>query len=199
MQTINQIERLLEQRQIGLSELLTFRRELRTPFKLHPLGFIACTLLVEGKRKLRLHYWPLTGGAQQSPECQIHDHLFEFRSWVLAGAIENVEYILSPSGEEFAEYRAEYSGDHSILTKTGKRLRLAEHSRCTYSAGSTYAVKSGVLHETVLVGNQPACTILLTNDVSASAPLVLGPLSGRDRYVYERKTLEECVVEQILP
>lgn len=197
--SIKQIESLLNRNQIGLVELFSLRRELGVPFKMHPLGFIACTLLIEGPRKLRLHYWPVTGGAQQSAECQIHDHLFEFRSWILAGAVTNVEYKISRNGPEFSTYRTEYSDERSILVKTDLKLRLEECSRVTYNIGSSYDVRTGVLHETVRVGGQPACTVLLTHDVSDSAPLVLGPLSGSARYIYERRAIEESVLAQILP
>lgn len=196
--SLKYLENLLDRKQIGVVELFSLRRELGVPFKLHPLGFIACTLLVEGPRKLRLHYWPVTGGVQQSAECQIHDHLFEFRSWILAGTVTNVEYKISANGPEFAAYRTEYSGERSILMKTEAKLRLEECSRVTYNTGSSYEVRTGVLHETVRVGGQPACTVLLTNDVSNSAPLVLGPVSGNERYIYERRTLEESVVAKIL-
>ena len=198
LKTISHIESLLEQGKVGLPEILALRRELQAPFKLHPLGFIACTLLTEGSRKLRLHYWPLTGTVQQSPDCQIHDHLFEFTSWVIAGEIVNVEYKLSQSGQEFAEYRVEYSGDQSILTKTPNVIKLTEHNRSLYKEGSTYSVRSGVLHETQRTGLQKACTILLTNDVSESSPLVLGPVSGLAQYVYQRSNIDEAVVEQLL-
>ena len=181
-----------------MSDLLSLRRESHAPFKLHPLGFLACTLLTEGTRKLRLHYWPLAGGAQQSPECQIHDHLFEFKSWVLAGKVENIEYVASPEGREFSIYQAEYFGNRSTLIKTGATLRLAELNRRTFGVGSAYAVRAGVLHETVRVGAESAFTALVTNDVSSSAPMVCGPLGGRERYVYERDILEDAAVEALL-
>ena len=196
--SLEQLESSFERGQLSLSDLLSLRRELGAPFKFHPLGFIACTLLTEGTRKLRLHYWPLAGAAQQSPECQIHDHLFEFKSWVLAGAVENVEYIAAPDGVEFSVYRTEYAGDRSILSKTGATLRLAEQTRHEYTAGLSYSVQAGVLHETVRGGTDAAFTALLTNDVSAAAPTVLGPLAGLDRYVYDRGALSESIVEEML-
>lgn len=183
---------------MSLSDFLSLRHELRLPFKLHPLGFIACTLLTEGSRKLRLHYWPAVGGTQQSPDSQIHDHLFEFTSWVLAGAVENVEYIDSPVGKEFSVYKTQYSGDQSILTKTGATLKLSEQRRTLYDAGTCYSVSAGVLHETVRVGAAPAFTVLLTDDVSTAAPLVLGPVAGEYRYVYQREVLPEALVAELL-
>lgn len=192
------IQSRLDQGRIALSELLAIRREFGAPFRFHPLGFIACTLLTEGSLKLRLHYWPARGGAQQSPECQIHDHLFEFQSWVLSGAVENIEYVEGAYGTEYSVYETEYHDDQSILTKTGRVLPLIESSRTIFSAGTSYSVRAGTLHETVRVGSAPAFTVLITRDVSDSAPLVLGPEAGLDRYVYTRSIVEDAFAEGLL-
>lgn len=197
--SILDITQALEEGSISLQSLLLLRRKLRTPFRLHPLGFIACTLLSEGPKKVRLHYWPVADTSQQSPDCQIHDHLFEFKSWVFAGEVQNIEYSVSKSqsGREMAEYRAEYVDDLSILERTGRTLRLAEACRSTYRAGSTYSLSAGVLHETVRLGAEPAFTVLVAHEVSAAPPLVLGPRDGENRYVYRRELLEESVIERI--
>lgn len=196
--TFSEIVDDLQKGRISLQKLLLLRRLLKAPFRLHPLGFIACTLLSEGPRKVRLHYWPADGGVQQSPDCQIHDHLFEFKSWVLAGEVRNIEYAISEFGREFAEYRTEYADDLSILLKTNKAVRLMETSRATYGAGATYGLAAGVLHETIRLGIEPAFTVLVANEVSAAQPLVLGPCDGESRYVYRRELLDESVIERIL-
>lgn len=196
--SIEQLEADLGEGRLRLPDLLALRLELRCPFRLHPLGFIACTLLTQGKKKFRLHFWPVEGGAQQSPECQIHDHLFEFRSWVLSGSVENIEYTASSNGKEFAIYRTEYGEDRSTLIKTDQYLKLAEARRDTFHEGSSYAVAAGVLHETVRVGAKPALTVLVTTDVSSTAPMVFGPPGGHDHYVYERSVLEESLVQALL-
>ena len=77
-------------------------------------------------------------------------------------------------------------------------MKLTEHNRCVYKEGSTYSVRSGVLHETQRTGLQKACTVLVTNDVSESSPLVLGPVNGLDQYIYQRSNIDEAVVERML-
>jgi hypothetical protein len=196
--SIEQLECQLESGNLSISDLLSLRRRLEAPFKLHPLGFVACTLISDGTRKVRLHYWPLTGGAQQSPEHQIHNHIFEFRSWIFAGSVENVEYITSQEGKEFALYQTEYFGSQSTIIKTNTTLRLAERDRRTFSAGTSYSMQAGVLHETFRVGDEPAFTALVTNEVSNAAPLVFGPLDGLDRYVYSRDIIDETFVEALI-
>jgi hypothetical protein len=197
-ESISDVARALEEGRLPLRTLLSLRRQLGVPFRLHPLGFIACTLLSEGTTKIRLHYWPVTGGVQQSADCQIHDHLFEFKSWVLSGQVQNIEYSVTECGMEMAEYQTEYVDDLSILSKTGRTLKLAETERMTYQSGSTYGLRAGVLHETIRLGAEPAFTVLVANEVSAAPPLVLGPRDGQDRYVYKRELLDETVAERLL-
>lgn len=174
------------------------RQALCAPFRFHPLGFIACTLMAEGPLKLRLHYWPLHGGLQQSPDCLIHDHLFEFQSWVLSGSVENIEYKPSSTGNEYSVYETEYRDGQSILIKTGQLFRLVERNRTVYAEGESYSVAAGTLHETGRFGCSPAFTALITNDVSSKAPLVLGSKAGLDSYCYKRTVVEEAVVEKLL-
>ncbi len=174
------------------------RREVCAPFRSHPLGFYACTLLASGAHKIRLHFWPIDGGASQSPDCQIHDHLFLFKSWVLSGSVENIEYTTSLDGQGFSVYRTKYSGYASTLTKTSAVRKLTVQHRCTYSAGSSYKVAAGTLHKTVRIGTQPAFTVLATSDVSVTSPIVLGPIDGPDRYTYQREVIDDTLVEAML-
>lgn len=196
--SIDQIRVGLDCGRICLADLLAMRQELRAPFRFHPLGFIACTLIAEGPLKLRLHYWPVHGGVQQSPECQIHDHLFEFQSWVLSGAVENIEYEASATGNEYSVYETEYRDGQSILIKTRQLLRLVERGRSVFKEGESYSVAAGTLHETGRFGGGPAFTVLVANDVSSKAPLVLGSKAGLDSYFYQRSVIEEAVVERLL-
>ena len=131
------------------------------------------------------------------PTLEQSDCPFDSLSWVFSGAVENVEYVASLEDTEFAIYQTAYNGDRSILTKTSDTLRISEQQRSAYSAGVAYAVSAGVLHETRRLGVTSAFTVLLTNDVSDAAPTVLGPVSGKHKYVYHRRIVPESVVEQM--
>lgn len=195
--SIDQIRVGLDCGRICIADLLAMRQAHLAPFCFHPLGFIACTLLTEGPLKLRLHYWPVYGGVQQSPDCQIHDHIFDFQSWVLCGAVENIEYKPSATGNGHSVYETEYRDGQSILTKTGQLIRLVERGRAVFKEGESYSLAAGTLHETRRVGDGPAFTVLVANDVSSTAPLVLGSKAGLDRYSYTRTVVEEVVVERL--
>ena len=198
MDSISDLVNGLKLGRISLHDVLAFQREKDLSFRLHPLGFIACTLLSEGSLKARLHIWPSDGEHQQSPYCQIHDHLFEFQSWVLSGSIKNIEYQKDPDGFEFSIYETSYRGDWSVLNKTQERIRLSRSQAHRYDKGSKYSVNAGVLHETERVGGEPAVTLLITTDISNRPPLIAGPLNGEERYEYFREAISALAVEAII-
>jgi hypothetical protein len=189
---------VLERGQGSLDYFLSLRRELGAPFRRHPLGFISSALLSEGQSRLRLHYWPTIEVGQQSGDCQIHNHIFSFKSWVLTGEVENIEYVRSDSGKRYAVYRAEYSGENSILIKTETQVQLKEGRRARHVAGSEYMLASDILHETSRIGPSPACTVLLTNDNSVVAPLVVALPNGLDRYEFRRAIVSESEVSHLI-
>lgn len=197
--SIESIETKLNNRNLSVSDMLSLRKVIGTSFRIHPLGFISSTLLTEGDRKLRLHYWPIDGGKQQSPDCQIHDHLFSFKSWVISGAVENIEYTIDDTeGKEFSVYQTSYTENHSKLNKTASTHKLVEKNRSIYENGEAYAIDAGVLHETVRISKTPAFTVLITKDISKNPPKVYGPLAGEDIYLYERRILDESEVTDFI-
>lgn len=117
---------------------------------------------------------------------------------MLAGAVENVEYLPDVTGEELALYKTEYVGELSILHKTAERIRLSESRRSAHYAGSSYKVSAGVLHESRRLGMEAGFTVLLTKDVATAAPIVAGPAQGDARYVYQRSVLTDPAVEAML-
>jgi hypothetical protein len=178
--------------------LFQFRESKGLPFRWHPLGFISCTLLVQGSKKARLHYWPSKVARPQDADCQIHDHIFDFSSWVLAGAVKNVEYEINEDGKPYSFYTTEYRGETSILTKTPRTAQLTISSSSAYSAGSKYLVEAGRLHETRRIGTGSALTVLITDDVSRQPPTVIGPCNGKLRYEYTRSVLSDSELREAL-
>ena len=121
--SISEFVELLEKQEISLIDILNLREGLKKPFKRHPLGFYACTLFEENSRKIRLHYWDLsTNNELQSSELMIHDHIFDFKSWILSGSIENIEYEIDKKGIIYYLYSTFYEEDCSILGGVSKSM-----------------------------------------------------------------------------
>ena len=192
------LQTALDHREISSASLLSFIKNRNEPFRWHPLGFIVCTLMVEGPWKARLHCWPSGEARPQGEACLIHDHVFDFSSWVLNGEIENVEYEVGPSGRTYAIYATEYMGELSILKKTAQTIQLAVRSSTIQLAGSKYEMQAGQLHESRRIGTAPAVTVLITHNLSMQAPTVVGPLDGAAKYEYVRSILSDADVRRAL-
>lgn len=189
LKKISDLKRYLETGKVDARELIEACILAGKEFRVHPLGFVACTVLVERDFKVRLHIWPSIGLGEQNADCTIHDHVFEFTSWVLAGAVENVEYPDFKVGTGRSAYSTTYSGIKSILTRTEVTLDLGNPIRKTISQGESYRVKAGCLHETRLAGESGAITLLITRDVGKASPMVVGSVDGESKYEFERRVV----------
>lgn len=196
--SISALEVALNRGDVSLQSLFKYQKENHLPFRWHPLGFIICKLITEGRFNARFHYWPSHEGRPQDAGCQIHDHTFRFSSWVLAGEVQNIEYKNDKSGITYALYKAEYIDEISILRKTESTICLSVSSHLNQAAGSKYQMEAGCLHETKLISSEPAVTVLITEDILNQAPTVVGPLTGNAEYKYVRSFVTESDLEAIL-
>jgi hypothetical protein len=183
---------------ISAKNLIQGARERELPFRWHPLGFIVCTILIDGPFKARLHVWPVDTARSQGPSCQIHDHAFDLSSRVLHGCIENIEYVRDFVGITHARYEVEYRGDVSILERTGDTINLSVSQATLHEPGSLYGVAAGRLHQSRRAGLAPAVTAVVTRDASQNTPSVIGPLDGPVRYEYRRSILSNVELGEAL-
>jgi hypothetical protein len=186
-----------EQWILGLSEKLYTAHEIielaikmGAPFVWHPLGFLMCKLSQEEGRNIRLHIWPDNNDKVQEPAWLIHDHLFELKSWVLAGSIENIEYEVVPGKSNYSIYHASYEHNRSILNRTEKTVNIIERNRFVVDAGDVYQVATGVLHQSVSLYSGTAVTVCETIDKHENQPAIVGDLTGQSRYSYTRSIVD---------
>jgi len=163
----------------------------------HPLGFIFCKLSEEGERKIRLHIWPNHHDRMQKPTWLIHDHLFDLKSWVIAGKIENTEYSVTEGTPNYRVYNAIYEKDSSVLCRTDKQIFITEHIKYQVSADEKYRVPSGVLHQSVSVSETISVTVCETIDQPNISPRIAGDICGADKYSYIRAKVDEADLQSI--
>lgn len=195
---INELEIRLRARDIQAEEIVEACKFLGAKFRAHPLGFISCLFLTEGRRNARVHIWPVLEYEPQSHDTQIHNHVFNFESWVLCGAVRNVEKIISTHGDPYALYCASYIGDKSIITKTENTVALSTLREVSYYAGDSYAVSADQLHQTIRIGEGGAVTVLITEQVSQESPLVMGAVNGPQSYEYVRAVVPDLELDKII-
>lgn len=157
----------------------------------HPLGFILCKLSEEGERKIRLHIWPNNNDRMQKPAWLIHDHLFNLKSWVIAGKIENTEYSVTEGSPNYRVYNAIYEKDASVLYRTNRQIFITEKIKHIVSSGEEYSVPSGVLHQSVSVSETTSVTVCETLDQPNIRPIIAGDISGERKYSYIRAKVDE--------
>jgi hypothetical protein len=196
--SITDLELDLRSGSVKIFDLIKFCRLLGAPFRAHPLGFISCTFLSEGARNARLHIWPLNGQHTQDQNTQIHDHIFDFTSWVIHGEITNTTLTPSEHGESYALYSTSYSDEKSILHKRGCLIQLLPSHSTLHLAGTEYSVNSGEFHKSERSGNSLAATVLITNQTNKSRPSVAGPIDGHLVYEYQRASLSDTEVDKLI-
>jgi hypothetical protein len=188
----------LSNNELSAFDVIQLGRDKGASFIWHPLGFIFCELSKERERKIRLHIWPNNNDRMQKPAWLIHDHLFNLKSWVVAGRIENIEYSVEEGTPNYRVYYARYEGDSSVLYRTDKEIFITENIRYLVSAGEGYSVLSGVLHQSVSVSETTSVTVCETIDQPNIIPSIAGDISGVDKYSYIRVKVDESDLQSII-
>lgn len=196
--SIAALELALRENRVKIFDLINFCRDSGAPFRAHPLGFISCTFFSEGARNARLHIWPLDEKTIQDKNTQIHDHTFDFTSWVIHGGIINTTLTPSEQGELHAIYSTSYSGEKSTIQRTNLSTQLSPNDSTLHLAGTEYSVKSGEFHKSERAGNSISATVLITNSTNKSTPYVAGPIDGPKLYEYQRTSLSESEIDKLV-
>lgn len=155
----------------------------------HPLGFLAVRWQLDPVRTLRVHLWRRDFAWAQQPYWPVHDHMFNFRSLVLKGAVLNKTYEVDPARtarRRCGLYEVSYDGELSTLNPLpGDFVARVTQSKLQ-GVGSTYSLNAGVLHRSSLK-SPLAITALATStgDGVVSAARVVGA-AARQRLTFNR-------------
>jgi len=166
----------------------------------HPLGFIRLKLASTAQGTLRIHIWPTTDRQSQSPIWNIHDHLFDLRSSILCGVVENHRFTVrsdrTPATHRL--YQVSYSENQSRLHATTTAVSCHQLSTDVYSALDNYQVYREEFHASVVKKDILAATIVVTSNHSEHPPNVLGDLTGAKLYVYNRRPCTPGYVSKLV-
>ncbi|MBU3007816.1 hypothetical protein [Cobetia amphilecti] len=196
--SISKFSAELDSASIRPRELLLWMISNNLQFSWHPLGFAVCKLLTEGNISLRVHLWPNHTNYQQLPYFPIHDHLFELKSWVLSGAIENYEYNIDCDGDEYSIYDVSYNDKISTVKKSEHRCSLALVNRAVFFEGSSYNVSARTFHKSSSVYDGVSLTVCQTENMATTPPRVLGYKNGGAQYSYNRIIVEQSEIKRLI-
>ena len=198
IKSISELKVALDAWRLNPTDIIETSLDRGLEFRAHPLGFISCVIFAEGDKKARLHIWPVSENISQGEDVTIHDHVFNFTSWVLTGEIINRCVLIDEDGVPCSVYETSYSRESSVLLKKNETLNILDGEIHRYSAGKRYSLRAGQLHETRSIGNSVAVTVLITHDVSTKSPLVIGSLSGMEKHEYHRKLISRHELDKII-
>jgi hypothetical protein len=130
----------------------------------HTNGFYKIVLVSSTKPeyKLRLHVWPARLQGRSSREPDIHNHRWDFGSYLAAGSYFYEEFQEDEAGE--AMYKYEYAPLNAIgdfaLTRLGK-MRVCCKFGCLMMEGTRYTLRADVLHHVIHPGACFTATLVL--------------------------------------
>lgn len=148
--------------------------------RVHGNGFIQIDL----PDNKRVNVWGHPAIPRQNVATQLHDHRFDFYSFVLRGAMVNATYQASPVREQLRlppthdVYTPQArEGEDTVLVPFGEPLRLRPYHAQVVPAGESYRLPAGMIHETFV--NQPTATLMLKGDVRPIPVRVFCPIGKK--------------------
>jgi hypothetical protein len=167
---------------------------------IHPLGFFHLAEDVGPDARLRVHVWP-RGWTVSDEQVggEIHDHVFDLRSLVLAGSIKNEVFeAVEDRNGKFRLLNIEYGRDTSRVGLSGPAVRLEELSDCVHTSGEVYSVRAGVFHRSS-AKETPAITLVLAASPSMGKhPLVALAAGHPPPSAFMRRNLNSVELELLL-
>lgn len=145
--------------------------------RVHGNGFIQIDL----PDNKRVNVWGHPAIPRQNVATQLHDHRFDFYSFVLRGAMCNATYQAYPARALPVTYDV-YTpqvreGEDTVLVPLGDPVRLTPYHAQVVPAGESYRLPAGMVHETFV--NQPTATLMLKGDVRPIPVRVFCPIGKK--------------------
>lgn len=187
-----------------LKTLIPLLEKIEIKGKNHPLGFYSFLLCqLNEKENIRLHIWN-NHDSLQDTNLLIHNHLFNFKSLVLFGAVSNCRYKIS--NEDLKSrgilYSVNYREGKSVLKKMKSNISISPPTVETVNQGQYYGVENHEFHKSEADSSVYTATILITTKVTDEAPLVFSSKDYGNEMSYERSELplanHELIIQNLI-
>ncbi len=170
--------------------------------RVHPNGFIQVDL----NATYRLHVWHPRLPYRQKTYHPIHDHVFDFTSYVFGGRLVNVTYYLRPNFDDGTHSLWEahcVEGEESILKPDplSGPVFLVKAGAAVIQPGESYFFPAFRFHETLT--NIPTLTIIkkggpTTYQGAKGKPKIAVPLGVEPDNEYRRVEVDEEILWQLI-
>ena len=185
--------------QISLEEIIAFlelKLANRSGIYMHPVGFLQVPLMFDYERlpsgdKYFLNIWKPVF-VRPSNDRRLHDHVFNLRSRILWGAIENhVFEVIDHARGSHKIMQADYSGGaKSRLVDTGRRVDFRLADRQSYRQGEEYTFPIATFHDSVLLEDF-AITLIKKFDIDPQARARVVTVETLDEHFIDREQFNE--------
>lgn len=156
---------------------------------LHPLGFCKFSLFHTSEYNLRLHIWLPQQRPIQNVNFTIHNHIWDLTSHILLGKLYHNTYEIKTdmTSPTHKEYDVLYENNKSIMIYTNRMVTCVKSKALELEAGTTYQMFVDEYHDTIVPDNLLTATLVLTTFKTQTSPIVLGPIDGESKYIYDRE------------
>lgn len=158
-------------------------------FQKHPLGFKYFKLgNISNFEEFRLHFWVNTND-KQDDDLQIHDHSFDFESFVVSGSIINNKYeIINLNNSEGYVYDVKFRNEKSKLILNTEKCYIKQTASEVINCGKFYNMISNEFHESINNEDLTLTLLKITRSCDKTAR-VFSPKKLASLSSFERTTL----------
>ena len=158
-------------------------------FQKHPLGFKYFKLgNISNFEEFRLHFW-INTNEKHDDDLQIHDHSFDFESFVVSGSIINNKYeIIKSNNSEGFVYDVKFRNEKSKLILNTDNCYIQHTESVRINCGEFYSMISSEFHESINNEDLTITLLKITKSCDKTAR-VFSPKKLASLSSYERTTL----------
>lgn len=161
-------------------------------FQKHPLGFAFLNLgKLSANTEFRLHVWD-SRFMPQNIGLQIHNHSFDFESFVIAGKIKNTIYSINENiNSDGILYQVKFVDNKSILDLKGDKFEIIIDSEKSIEVGSFYKLNKDEFHETENMLDFSVTILKMVKPLLFNPPLIFSTKKINSLRAFSRSQLNQ--------
>ncbi len=168
-----------------------FKTEQTFHFQKHPLGFKFCNLgKLSVNQELRLHVWDRSENIAQDQELQIHDHSFDFESFVVSGKIKNTVFHMNENHKSKGHlYEVKFVDNKSFLEERSGQYYVEIKIEEEIAEGSFYFLSRTEFHKSETISDISVTLIKMIKPSTFKFPKLFSEIKAKEHLLFSRSRL----------
>jgi quercetin dioxygenase-like cupin family protein len=173
-------------------------------FQKHPLGFKFCNIgQISNNQDLRIHIWDNDLNITQDEELQIHNHSFDFESFIVSGRIKNTVFKLKNGINLNGHlYEVKFVDNKSFLEEQAGSFDIEITLDEEFNEGSFYFLNRNEFHQSKCTTNFSITLIRMIKPSVFKSPMLYSTKSVKQHLTYSRSPISSQenreIINQIL-